>query len=55
MVIRHELCIEDTCVAKSDRIYVSPGNVANLNIDFPYDKVLAGAEMPILVTAEDQF
>jgi len=55
MVIRHELCIEDSCVAKSDRVFVAPGNPANINIDFPYDQVLAWAEMPILVTAEDQF
>lgn len=55
MNIRYELCKEDTCVAKSDRIIVAPGNIDTINIDFPYDRVLAGAEMPIVVTAVDQF
>lgn len=55
MNIKHELCIDTSCVTKSDRVFVAPGNVANISIDYPYNKILAWAEMPILLTATDQY
>ena len=53
--IIHELCLDDVCVTKTNRVIIAPGSVSQINIEYPYQNSLLGSEMPIVVTAQDQF